>query len=96
VCDRLAGTDYTPHIHPGLLLSIVDAYTKARAKESPLRMPRAKMMQIAQYCAALPWMMNVARQADSLQSAFVQCGFRDVPAGTRPSLTGILNTLVRA
>ena len=39
---------------------------------------------------------GVARQADSMQSAFVQCGFRDVPAGTRPSLKGIMNTLVRA
>ena len=58
-------------------------------------MTRAKMMQIAQYCAALPWLIGVA-QADSMQSVFVQCGFRDVAAGARPSLTGILNTLVRA
>ena len=93
---RLAGTDYTPHIDPALLRAIIAAYDGARAGAQPLKMPRVKMLQIAQYCAALPWMMGVARQADSMQSAFVRCGFREVAAGTWPSLTGILNTLVRA
>ena len=93
---RLAGEDYTSHIEPALLRSIIEAYAAARAGPQPLCMPKAKMMQIAQYCAALPWMIGVARKADCMQSAFVQCGFRDVPGGARPSLVGILNTLVRA
>ena len=93
---RLAGEDYTAHIDEALFRIIVAAYQRASKLETPLKMPHAKMLQIAQYVAALPWMMGVARQADSMQSAFVQCGFRDVPAGTRPSLKGIMNTLVRA
>jgi hypothetical protein len=53
------------------------------------------MMQIAQYSAALPWMMGVA-QADSMQSAFVQCGFRDVAAGNAAQPDGHPEHLVRA
>ena len=57
---RLAGTDYTPHIDPALLRAIIAASDGARAGAQPLKMPRANMLQIAQYCAA---MMGVARQA---------------------------------
>ena len=61
VCDRPAVTDYTAHIHPGQFNSIVNAYTKAQDKESPLKMTRAKIMQMAQYCAALPWLRDGRR-----------------------------------
>ena len=91
---RLADTDYSSHCSPKLLNRTNAAYAKAR-EAGQLLLPTGKVNQVARFAAALPWMVRKAASEENLQKAWVANGLRDKPAGRRPSLTAIMNTLVR-
>jgi hypothetical protein len=92
---RESRSDFAKHSSPALRASIERAYALAREGPSPLLVDGATVKEFATYFSALPYIMRVAPGSHSVLDSFVHAGLRDQRGGTRPSLVGMLQTLVR-
>lgn len=92
---REARSDFARHASPALRAALEKAYADARVGPSPLIVDAATVKELATYFAALPFISRVSVGKHSVLDSFVQAGLRDQRGGTRPSLIGMLRTLVR-